>query len=85
MSFDPSYYALLEPVTSGLASLMLMLDPTDETDALLLHMYSESLATQHDQLFEEPVAGAMLDIGQSTAVLTHMPQLGEGSDSWSWH
>jgi len=85
MSFDPSYYAILEPATSDLASLMLMLDPTDETDALLLHMYSETLASQHEMLLAEPDAGTMFEMSRSTAVLTHMPQLGESSDSWSWH
>lgn len=64
----------------------MMLDPTDETDALILSTLPgmrtwesalDCLSPQFNQL-------GVFDVGRPFNDVSHMPQLGEGNDSWSW-
>jgi hypothetical protein len=86
MSFDPIYYALLEPTTPDLMELAMMLDPTEEADALILSTLPgmrpwgsslSALSPQHNHF-------GVSDMGSPFNDVSHMPQLGEGNDSWSW-
>lgn len=85
MSFDPIYYSLLEPTTPDVSSILMMLDPEDEADAMILASLTDSIDDEFAPTSASPFAMDAHDMGRSFMTAAHLPDLGGGLDTFAWH